>query len=338
MGFTSWLFLMIGVGVGLLTRPQVERLLGRSPTTSSTQVEDRPDSQPPDLMALDPVLQDTLSAYYQVVEMSQFRSGFLARTSHELRSPLSSIISLHQLILSDLCEDQEEERECVSQAYAATQKMLALLDSVILVSKTEVGTARLQIQPVQLATVIEEVYTLTHLLAQNRNLRLSMESVDSDLWVLADPRRLQQILLMLVDMSITLMNNGYIRVSIHPRPETHSVEVWIDDYRPASAWQEPLDFMGKTTSHEALMQQLLLHIRTQAALPSPIARQGSPRLPVSTGMALMMCQHLLELMNGRLEILETPTPPSPETDPDAVGRSRLSCCLPLATDQDALLE
>ena len=54
-------------------------------------------------------------AYQMAAQMSQFKAGFLARTSHELRSPLSSMIGLHQLILSDLCESPEEQKEFIKE-------------------------------------------------------------------------------------------------------------------------------------------------------------------------------------------------------------------------------
>jgi signal transduction histidine kinase len=51
--------------------------------------------------------------YWRAIELAQFKAGFLARTSHELRSPLNGMISGLQLILSDLCDDAAEEREYV---------------------------------------------------------------------------------------------------------------------------------------------------------------------------------------------------------------------------------
>ncbi len=49
-------------------------------------------------------------------QMGQYKAGFLARTFHELGSPLTSLISLYQLILSDLCDSPAEERDCIAQA------------------------------------------------------------------------------------------------------------------------------------------------------------------------------------------------------------------------------
>jgi signal transduction histidine kinase len=57
-----------------------------------------------DIDALKRELQQTRLAYHMAVAINHLKSSFLARVAHELRSPLSSMISLHQIILADLCE------------------------------------------------------------------------------------------------------------------------------------------------------------------------------------------------------------------------------------------
>ena len=64
---------------------------------------------------------DLQIAYRQLLALERFKSGFLARTSHELRSPINTIVSLHQLILEDLCEGPEEEKEFIEQSKNAAQ-------------------------------------------------------------------------------------------------------------------------------------------------------------------------------------------------------------------------
>ena len=134
-------------------------------------------------------LKQTKLAYEMAKEMSQFKAGFLARTSHELRSPLSSLMGMHQLILSDLCDSPEEEREFITQANISAQKMVKLLDEVIAIAKTEQGTSRLEIRPISLTQIFEEIEVLTHMQAANRNLQLKVISPAQDIQVLADARR-----------------------------------------------------------------------------------------------------------------------------------------------------
>src|SRR4028118_557337 len=170
MGEMDLIYLVVGVGLGLLgsrftgsikepvvsttPEPQPEPVVSTTPepqpepvvsTTPEPQEADQEDLQP-----LREKLKQTQLAYEMAKEMSQFKAGFLARTSHELRSPLSSLIGMHQLILSDLCDSPEEAREFVAQANASALKMVKVLDEVIAVAKTEHGTNQLEIQPLRL--------------------------------------------------------------------------------------------------------------------------------------------------------------------------------------------
>ncbi|NMG60410.1 HAMP domain-containing histidine kinase, partial [Geitlerinema sp. P-1104] len=96
-------------------------------------------------------------------QMCRFKGGFLARVSHELRSPLSGLIGTHQLILNDLCEDQDEERDFLGRAHEYSLKMVGMLDIVLKVARAEQGRSPLKVEPVRLYDVFEEVQELSAL-------------------------------------------------------------------------------------------------------------------------------------------------------------------------------
>lgn len=250
-------------------------------------------------------LQQTELAYQMASEMSQFKAGFLARISHELRSPLNGMIGMHQLILSDLCDGPEEEREFIAQANESALKMVKILDDILDVAKAEHGTSKLDIQPLQLAQVFQEVATLTYLQAKNRNLWLQIQPPDPDLYVLADPRRLRQVLVNLVDTAIAQMQEGSIRVSAHPAIATGQVHIWVDDQRSPEVWREAVNLLQSS--------------------PPPSMVVPSP------GLNLLMNQTLLQLMQGRLELLAiTDEPPLPAANELATAyRNRVQCSVPM---------
>ena len=162
MNFSNWLYLGIGIGLGI----GFSRLFIQSSKSASIPSQNAPQQQETEILQ---ELKQTQLAYQMAREISQFKAGFLARTSHELRSPLSSLIGLHQLILADLCENPEEEREFVEQAHEKSLKLLKLIDEILSVSKIESGRNKLDIETLQLAEFLQEVYNLTYLLAVNRN-------------------------------------------------------------------------------------------------------------------------------------------------------------------------
>jgi signal transduction histidine kinase len=252
-------------------------------------------------------------------EMSEFKGGFLARTSHELRSPLSSLMGMHQLILSDLCDSPEEEREFVAQANVSAQKMVKLLDEVIAVAKTEHGTNRLESRPLSLTKMFEELHRLTHMQAANRNLRLSVVPPEGEIHVLADPRRFRQVLVGLVDTAIAQIEDGSIQVSAASSPSSREACIWIDVECSDRVWSEPVDLLAKIP--EVAIEKEPQH---------PVDEASS----ISPGLTLLMVQNLVNVMQGRLEVIA-----APEDAQD--NRTRLRCSMPLATpetEEQALVE
>ena len=348
MGWINLLWLTIGLGLGWvgcsLLRPTT------SPTDSST-LKDAGQRQsdfllsstsapsepnPEDLAALAERLHRTQLAYHMATEMSQFKGGFLARISHELRAPLNGLIGLHQLILADLCDNADEERQFVGQAHTAALKLVKLIDEILDVSRIESGRDRLEIKPLNLAEILEAVHRLTHLQAANRNLKLQILPPESAVYVLADARWLRQVLVNLVDTSIALMadvGEGYVRLSVKVVPAVGQAKILIEDQRPAGGWAEPLALMqdrGGAKNQDETKASLLA-----------IAAQATEQLPervnhLSPGLTLALNQTILECMQGRLDVLVVPT--VEDSSPSAVSQSvdgaaeftQLQCSLPLA--------
>lgn len=307
IGWSDLIYLGMGLGLGLGSS-----LIWRGRQKSSQQPEPAPYVPPTpqenDLEKFDALseqLKQTQLAYQMASEMSLFKAGFLARTSHELRSPLSSMIGTLQLILSDLCDDPAEEREFVEQAHGAALKLVKLIDEIISVAKTEHGTDKMDVEPIQLAKVFDEIDDLTYLQAANRSIRLEILPPDPGIYVLADLPRFRQVLVNLIDTAIAQMEEGSISVSAHSSPESGCVHIWVDDQRSVSAWSESWDLLKHDLESDAT--------------------KSSDNSHVSSGMRLLMNQTLLSLMNGKLEVLAVPS------ESEESNFNRTQCSIPLAS-------
>ncbi len=292
MNWTDLVWLGMGLALGLSWR-------WRSLRSRSAEAESPSNHWEQDSPSWEPLQLESLQLAYQLaMAMSQFKGGFLARTSHELRSPLNGLIGMQQLILQDLCDSPEEEREFIEQANQSALKMIKVLDNVLDVARLEHGTIKMELQPLQLAALLQAVYDLTYLQAADRNLKLRLILPDPDLYVLADPRRLQQVLLHLVDTLMVQMTEGRIQVSV--QAATGYAHIWIDSDR-AIDLSEPID---------------LLHLPSEptAAIPSP-------------GLNLLTLQILVSLMQGTLTLLA----PAAETAADEADnlQARVQCSIPL---------
>jgi signal transduction histidine kinase len=235
------------------------------------------------------------TAYYQALELALFRGGFLARTSHELRSPLNKVISLHQMILEGLCDDREEEIEFLNEAHGAALKLLEHLDFLIYLSKLEGDRLQPHSQAVPLAPLFEKVQSFTHLQAANRSLRLVLEP-PAAVQVWADPAWLSNVLVTLIEVAIETSDRGTIRIALAPEQPEGSCDIWVEDERVGGTWQEP------------------------CPLPDPEDFDLERSLPV--GVRLELVRLLLLRMGGAFSLVTTPTA-------GESGPTRILCRLPI---------
>ncbi|HVP15687.1 MAG TPA: histidine kinase dimerization/phospho-acceptor domain-containing protein, partial [Terriglobales bacterium] len=132
----------------------------------------------------------------QLEEASRLKSEFLANTSHELRTPLNGMIGFLQLVLDGLCDSPEEEREFQRQALECSRHLLGLINDVLDIAKIEAGKLSLEITPVDPGTVFDEVYTVTHVQAAQKGIRLAFEPPsDASVRVRGDFGKIKQILI-----------------------------------------------------------------------------------------------------------------------------------------------
>jgi light-regulated signal transduction histidine kinase (bacteriophytochrome) len=254
-------------------------------------------------------LKQTQLAYLSAIETSQFKGGFLGRVAHELRSPLSSLMGLHQLIIYDLCENSAEEREFVTQAYESAKKLMGLIDELVTISKIESSRIELELKPLQLKEILAEIYTLTHLQAANRNLTLVISEPEANFYVMADEKRLLQCLVNLMEVTINNTETGKIIIKAQYSPSQDFLEINLDVPTAAGLWSEPIDLIS----------------------PPPVEAKPLTQPPqFSDAMKIWLAQTLLESMGGKLQISAL----SPETETESI--TRLQCLLAGVSPSDVV--
>ncbi|MCZ8240849.1 MAG: HAMP domain-containing sensor histidine kinase [Microcystis sp. LE19-131.1A] len=191
-----------------------------------------------DIDALKRELQQTRLAYQMAVAINHLKSSFLGRVAHELRSPLSSMISLHQMILADLCESPAEEREFIAQGQLAGRKLMAMLDEMINLSKLESGTIPLEREIFSLTKLWEDWASLTYLQAANRNIQLKFSSLTDDIAIIADYQCLSSALVLLVDAAIANLGSGSICISVSALDEK-KVTISLEFTGEMALWPMP---------------------------------------------------------------------------------------------------
>ena len=210
---------------GVATAAIATKAVSPNPPTPNPAVQGTPPEHPKAL------------AYERLSQLERFKSGFLARSAHELRSPINSVIGLHQLILEGLCETPDEEKQFTGEAKEAAYKVLQLFDTIIAASKLDIGREVPMLEPVALSTLFKTLQELTKLQAANSNLRLTFKP--TDLSVCSDLKWLQMMLISLIDDAITATKLGDI--TLGATADGDYVLLTLEADRPASDLSVRLD-------------------------------------------------------------------------------------------------
>jgi PAS domain S-box-containing protein len=166
----------------------------------------------------------------QLEEASRLKSEFLANTSHELRTPLNGMMGFLQLVLDGMCQSKEEEREFLKQALQCSRHLLNLINDVLDIARIEAGKLTLDIQKVDVPTLFQEVRTVTHVQAAQKDVKLVfVETDDPDGAVRCDLNKAKQVLINLIGNSLKFTPKGSITVRATPRPELGHVMFEVAD-------------------------------------------------------------------------------------------------------------
>lgn len=135
------------------------------------------------------------------------KSEFLSRMSHELRTPLNAILGFAQILEAD--SDSEEEKASIKHILDGGQHLLGLINEVLDISRIDTGSSDMRIEPVDVAAAVRQTIGLMAGIANENDVRVRAVSwPESDIFVLADNKRLQQILINVVSNAIKYNKRG----------------------------------------------------------------------------------------------------------------------------------
>lgn len=142
--------------------------------------------------------------------LNHLKSQFLATVTHELRTPLHSIISYGALILEGFVEGEltAEQEEHIQFMVRRAEDLSRLVDDMLDLSKIEADRLEVRVEPLALEPSLTEVVNQLKPMANNKGLRLVLEMEDSLPMVLADSHRLRQVVINMVSNALKFTENG----------------------------------------------------------------------------------------------------------------------------------
>jgi len=158
------------------------------------------------------------------------KGRFLATVSHELRTPLNSIIGFSDMLLHEMFGPfgDPRQREYVELVRDSGNHLLAVVNSILDISKIEAGTYAMHTEHFAFRDAVEKCNAMMSVQAGDKQVELSAEIAPEVGDVNADPRAVQQILINLVSNAVKFTPKGGA-VSIGARCKGAFLQFWVSD-------------------------------------------------------------------------------------------------------------
>lgn len=219
----------------------------------------------------------------QLESAMRAKSDFLARMSHDLRTPMSAILGLAHLGSEECTEPPV--KEYFSKINSSSTYLLSLINDILDMSRIENKKVQLHPEPVELEPFYQSIDTIMRPLLEEKQIRLVTDKKGAQVSCLRfDRRHMQQVLLNLLTNAVKFSNHGgRVRFTQnYVREENHMVHVCVtvQDYG-----------IGMS---EAFMQRIF----------HPFEQEHNRRMPeqTGTGLGLSIVKNLVEMMDGTVSV------------------------------------
>ncbi|MDI2145895.1 transporter substrate-binding domain-containing protein [Pseudomonas sp. ITA] len=238
-----------------------------------------------DMSDTERLLQQLYAVRDQAVQASEAKTRFLTVMSHEIRTPLNVIIGLLELTLARVDQGEGWDRSAIEVAHSSSSALMFLIGEILDLSKIESGKLILEPQRNNPKEIVETVGRVFHEVARQKGLYLILDlELACDRDALIDGIRLKQVLFNLLSNAIRFTDHGGVKVSLR-------VEQIGDDLS--------MEFVLQDTGIGISAENMKLLFQPFSQVRGPANSRGG------TGLGLVICQQLVELMKGRLQLTST---------------------------------
>jgi signal transduction histidine kinase len=159
------------------------------------------------------VEEELKAANIRLKEVDRLKSVFLSSMSHELKTPLNSIIGFTGIMLMGMTgEITEEQRSQLFIVKDSANHLLSLINDILDISKIEAGKVALSLTEFRLDEVISEVVEIISPAINEKRLKLIRE-VPEGITLFSDKRRIKQVLTNLINNAVKFTDKGNVKIA-----------------------------------------------------------------------------------------------------------------------------
>jgi len=225
-------------------------------------------------------------SHAELTEALKMRDNFLAGMTHELRSPLHSILGLSEVLLEEAYGPiNERQKRSLDTIFSSGSHLLQLINNVLEVSKLSAGGSELQVEPVDVPAVCAEAMELVRAQAERKKIHLSLEADPRVTHLQANTLQVKQILVNLLSNAVKFTPEGGRVVLITSQDNaSQAVELTVTD----SGIGISEDDFGKL-------------FRPFAQLNGGLERSAE-----GSGLGLLLVQRMVDLYGGGVSVKSIP--------------------------------
>ena len=240
----------------------------------------------------------------ELEEASRMKSEFLANMSHELRTPLNAIIGFSEVLRDGLLGDlTEQQRKFIGDIFGSGKHLLSLINDILDLSKVEAGKMTLDLEPMDVSSFLKNSLSIISERASARQVRLSMDPVEDLGSLVADPRKVKQIVYNLLSNAVKFTTERG-RVTLRARRVERADVLRLSSSGPRRTFpladSDFTHFLQLSVSDTGIgisaagLEQLF---RPFSQIDTGLARKFE-----GTGLGLAMVKVLTELHGGALSV------------------------------------
>ena len=230
--------------------------------------------------------QGLLAVFVDVTEtrrLETLRKDFVANVSHELRTPITAVRSAVDTLRLTLADDPTASERFIDIIDRNAQRLGALVEDLLDLSRIESKDYRPEAQPVALRTASDQALALLRARIEEKSIDVGNEIPTELPAARADRRALEQVFMNLLDNAIKYCPSG-ARVRLRAKPTERGLRVEISDTGP-----------GIEPRHLPRLFERFYRVDS-----------GRSRDMGGTGLGLSIVKHLVETMGGTIGVDSTP--------------------------------
>ena len=214
------------------------------------------------------------------------KTEFLANMGHELRTPLNAVIGFSEIIAGEMIGPvgQPSYKEFANDIMRSGRHLLEMINDILDFAKCEGGSLEITPEPVEVQSIMAQVTAFFARDAERGQLALSVVPDDRGLWLMADPLRLQRVVQQLVSNAVKFTPAGGRITLSAVRDGTGLIALSVAD-----------------TGIGMRAEDIPVALSPFSQVDSSLSRRYE-----GTGMGLPLCNSIVELHGGRLQIVSEP--------------------------------